>query len=107
MIDWHAIIASDTKRTALAWIPWEFPLAPSRWVLQVRRGGEWRTLILPGGRAGETFETQGADTIALTPVSRTGIAGKQRIWRAEDPESTKSFGGAEKGGRSGPESRER
>ncbi|MBX3388085.1 MAG: family 10 glycosylhydrolase [Phycisphaeraceae bacterium] len=81
-IDWKAIVAADNTRTALAWIPWEFPLGPSRWVLQVRRGGEWRTLILPGGRAGETFETQGADTIALTPVSRTGALGRKRIWHA-------------------------
>jgi len=84
-IEWKWLIASDTTRTSLAWMPWEFPLMPSRWVLQVRRAGQWTTTILPGTRAGETFETAGADAIILTPISRTGALGIARAWQMPQP----------------------
>lgn len=77
---WAAMVASDDTRTALAWMPWEFPLMPSRWVLQMRRAGQWATTVLPGTRAGESFETAGADAIVLTPIARTGEAGLSRAW---------------------------
>ncbi|MBX3379601.1 MAG: family 10 glycosylhydrolase [Phycisphaeraceae bacterium] len=80
--EWKSMIAADSTRTALAWTPWDFGLMPSRWVLQVRRAGKWHTLILSGTRAGETFETDGADTIVLTPVSRTGALGLARCWQS-------------------------
>jgi len=84
-IEWKSLIACDGTHTALAWMPWEFPLIPSRWVLQVRRAGQWTTTVLPGIRAGETFETVGADAIVLTPVSRTGALGIARAWQMPQP----------------------
>jgi uncharacterized lipoprotein YddW (UPF0748 family) len=84
-VAWTSLIASDGTKTALAWMPWEFPLTPSRWLLQVRRAGQWITTILPGTRAGQTFETAGADAIFLTPISRTGAFGLARSWQLAAP----------------------
>jgi hypothetical protein len=77
---WNVTCASDTQKTALAWQPWDLPQMPSRWVLWVRRNNEWTTTILPGTRGGETIDTNGADAIALAPVSRTGTIGTMRAW---------------------------
>ncbi|MGH7244836.1 MAG: glycoside hydrolase family 10 protein [Phycisphaerales bacterium] len=84
-VDWNVLIASDAARTSLAWMPWEFPLMPSRWVLQVRRAGQWTTTLLPGTRGGTTFDTAGADAIALTPISRVGTAGIVKMWELPQP----------------------
>ena len=77
---WRAILASDQARTAVAWMPFEFPLMPSRWLVQLRREGAWTTQILPGAQAGIWFDNNGVDAVALTPISRTGQAGVVRAW---------------------------
>lgn len=83
--DWSVLFASDGSRVALAWMPWQFRLMPSRFVLQTRREGTWTTSVLPGTQAGYVLREPGVDAIVLTPIARTGEPGPVRSWHRAAP----------------------
>lgn len=61
---------------AFDWAPAAEGAVPGQWLVQLRVGGEWVTRILGGGTRNMTVRENVPEVFALTPVSRTGIAGR-------------------------------
>jgi len=48
---------------------------PACWAVQTRRGDTWTTRVFPAPREAMTFMSKDVDTVVVTPISRTGVAG--------------------------------
>jgi hypothetical protein len=58
------------------------------WVVQLREGGDWTTVILPGGQNSYRLEEKGpgarADRVAVAAVDRTGNQGPAVVERLRE-----------------------
>jgi len=67
---------------ALFWQPGG-PETIAQWVVQVKRGSEWSTEILPAGKKVHTMES--ADVVAVSAVDRCGNLSNSAVLERRDP----------------------
>jgi hypothetical protein len=65
-------ITSEKKSADQRMVRWSVPAGQmvSVWILQVKRGNDWETRILPGKNRSELVNTRNASAICVTAVSR-------------------------------------